>query len=74
MPPEEPSRELEEALEEARRSADKLIEEALRRGSELARKLDRMRSSGNPEERAKAERFLRGEIGVEELEGTGGEG
>ena len=64
---------LEETLEEARRKADELIEQALRRGSELAAKIDEMRSRGTPEERMKAELFLKGKIGVEELEGEAGE-
>jgi F0F1-type ATP synthase membrane subunit b/b' len=74
MAPENPSREMEKTLEEARRSADKLIEEAMRRGSELAKKVDEMRTSSSPEERAKAEKFLKGEIGVEELESSGSSG
>jgi vacuolar-type H+-ATPase subunit H len=70
MASEKTPKELEETLEEARRSADKLIEEAMRRGSELAKKVSEMRASSNPEGRAKAEKFLRGEIGVEELESS----
>jgi F0F1-type ATP synthase membrane subunit b/b' len=58
---------LEEALEEARRKADQLIEEALRRGSELAEKVEEMRRSGDPEKERKAQLFLEGKAGIDEL-------
>ncbi len=63
--------ELEKALEEARRSAEELIEQALRRGSELAEKVDEMRKSGDPEKVRKAQLFLEGKASPEELEEAG---
>jgi len=60
--------ELAKALDEARRKAEDLIEQALRRGSELARKVEEMEKSGDPEKARKARMFLEGRVGVDELE------
>jgi len=59
--------ELAKTLEEARKSAEELIEKALQRGKELAERIEKMKASSDPDERRRAERFLRGEIGPEEL-------